>query len=105
MRLFSERRKQPADRSIFLRSGSAFPPERRCPQKSLTAGSKPPAWRFSMASVQRKRSEERRVGKECRSRWWPYHSKKKKRSKGEAAGCAAWHADTHDSARQVRHET
>src|SRR5579884_2672104 len=22
------------------------------------------------------RSEERRVGKECRSRWWPYHSKK-----------------------------
>src|SRR5438876_12255501 len=25
------------------------------------------------------RSEERRVGKECRSRWWPYHNKKKKR--------------------------
>src|SRR5947209_14346955 len=24
------------------------------------------------------RSEERRVGKECRSRWWPYHYKKKK---------------------------
>src|SRR5436305_4833277 len=23
------------------------------------------------------RSEERRVGKECRSRWWPYHRKKK----------------------------
>src|SRR5688572_33450225 len=23
------------------------------------------------------RSEERRVGKECRSRWWPYHYKKK----------------------------
>src|SRR5690348_17417900 len=22
------------------------------------------------------RSEERRVGKECRSRWWPYHVKK-----------------------------
>src|SRR5438067_12262340 len=22
------------------------------------------------------RSEERRVGKECRSRWWPYHEKK-----------------------------
>ena len=21
----------------------------------------------------RERSEERRVGKECRSRWWPYH--------------------------------
>src|SRR5438874_11106902 len=24
------------------------------------------------------RSEERRVGKECRSRWWPYNKKKKK---------------------------
>src|SRR5690348_18464402 len=24
------------------------------------------------------RSEERRVGKECRCRWWRYHSKKKK---------------------------
>src|SRR5688572_32098591 len=27
------------------------------------------------------RSEERRVGKECRSRWSPYHEKKKKRKK------------------------
>ena len=27
------------------------------------------------------RSEERRVGKECRSRWWPYHEKKKKKIK------------------------
>src|SRR6516165_12066611 len=25
-----------------------------------------------------KRSEERRVGKECRSRWWPCHQKKKR---------------------------
>src|SRR5690554_1550938 len=25
-----------------------------------------------------RRSEERRVGKECRSRWWPWHEKKKK---------------------------
>src|SRR5438132_12938866 len=25
------------------------------------------------------RSEERRVGKECRSRWWPYYEKKKKK--------------------------
>src|SRR5690554_2699996 len=24
------------------------------------------------------RSEERRVGKECRSRWWQYHEKKKR---------------------------
>src|SRR6267378_6695370 len=26
-------------------------------------------------------SEERRVGKECRYRWWPYHKKKKKKEK------------------------
>src|SRR5467141_4615722 len=29
------------------------------------------------------RSEERRVGKECRSRWSPYHSKKKKKKEME----------------------
>src|SRR5690348_18308025 len=29
----------------------------------------------------RERSEERRVGKECRSRWSPYHEKKKNKSK------------------------
>src|SRR3989337_3086580 len=35
----------------------------------------------------RVRSEERRVGKECRSRWSPYHYKKKtKKSGGRAAG-------------------
>src|SRR5256885_15640498 len=28
------------------------------------------------------RSEERRVGEECRSRWSPYHLKKKKKIKG-----------------------
>src|SRR3712207_7448448 len=30
-----------------------------------------------VAGSQKARSEERRVGKECRSRWSPYHSKKK----------------------------
>src|SRR5690242_21940903 len=29
------------------------------------------------------RSEERRVGKECRSRWSPYHEKKKEKTKAE----------------------
>src|SRR5450830_2159780 len=32
------------------------------------------------------RSEERRVGKECRSRWSPYHKKKKKNRKKEKRG-------------------
>src|SRR5687767_15349534 len=31
----------------------------------------------SEARVDCRRSEERRVGKECRSRWSPYHEKKK----------------------------
>src|SRR2546427_8349665 len=30
-------------------------------------------WRFGLAAVLATRSEERRVGKECRSRWSPYH--------------------------------
>src|SRR5690349_25029368 len=33
------------------------------------------------------RSEERRVGKECRSRWSPSHSKNKRRG---ADGCPFW---------------
>src|SRR5262245_66655446 len=33
-----------------------------------------------------RRSEERRVGKECRSRWSPYHEKKKERRKQEDEG-------------------
>src|SRR3712207_8742587 len=32
-----------------------------------------------IAVITSTRSEERRVGKECRSRWSPYHYKKKKR--------------------------
>src|SRR3712207_8949447 len=36
----------------------------------------PPAGQFRDV-VSAPRSEERRVGKECRSRWSPYHSKKK----------------------------
>src|SRR5687767_16008539 len=31
-----------------------------------------------------RRSEERRVGKECRSRWWPYHERKKKEATVQA---------------------
>jgi len=30
-------------------------------------------------NLAKRRSEERRVGKECRSRWSPYHSKKKEK--------------------------
>src|SRR5688572_31877116 len=34
---------------------------------------------YSRVMAELKRSEERRVGKECRSRWSPYHEKKKQR--------------------------
>src|SRR5437588_516551 len=34
---------------------------------------------FNCTMANKKRSEERRVGKECRSRWSPYHKKKKMR--------------------------
>src|SRR5437660_5034997 len=37
------------------------------------------------------RSEERRVGKECRSRWSPYHEKKKQKGTGQSRGFIRWH--------------
>ena len=30
-------------------------------------------WRYPLLTAEFDRSEERRVGKECRSRWSPYH--------------------------------
>src|SRR5256885_16551433 len=44
-------------------------------------GQYPIAQRYAIALERhdQQRSEERRVGKECRSRWSPYHLKKKKR--------------------------
>src|SRR5437868_14582959 len=42
------------------------------------------------ADVRIARSEERRVGKECRSRGWSEHSKKKKEGEGLIAGAAGW---------------
>src|SRR5215203_6473566 len=41
------------------------------PQRRSSSGSR------SAPSTATRRSEERRVGKECRSRWLPYHYKKK----------------------------
>src|SRR5438045_5664247 len=34
---------------------------------------------FESHFASRQRSEERRVGKECRSRWWPYHNNNESR--------------------------
>ena len=40
---------------------------------AVKEGGPDPANNFKLAQVVAKRSEERRVGKECRSRWSPYH--------------------------------
>src|SRR6516165_12379349 len=55
---------------IWLASSS---PVGLCPPRSDRAPA-PPVTKATSTG----RSEERRVGKECRSRWWRYHQKKKK---------------------------
>src|SRR5690554_2333388 len=45
-------------------------------QRVLRTGGQESAAR-SEKRADRRRSEERRVGKECRSRWWPDHEKKR----------------------------
>ena len=50
--------------------------ERRQELLQLLSGTQTPISGTSLAkhfTVSRQRSEERRVGKECRSRWSPYH--------------------------------
>src|SRR5258708_40209491 len=57
-----------------VRATAVLPSEWRCSWSSSWA-------RDSGHSPLRRRSEERRVGKECRSRWSPYHSKKKRNAR------------------------
>src|SRR5215216_7781140 len=49
----------------------------REPRERLRAAGGRDGRRGGRRARRRRRSEERRVGKECRSRWSPYHSKKK----------------------------
>src|SRR5215510_15726649 len=52
-----------------------------CRKRSKTWGRNSAAIPWpSSATVNARRSEERRVGKECRSRWSPYHYQKKKQN-------------------------
>src|SRR5688572_33308908 len=55
-------------------SGDFFSIILRAPRTVCT---KPSSLRRRMMNGSKRRSEERRVGKECRSRWSPYHEKKK----------------------------
>src|SRR5439155_12890147 len=54
------------------------------PQRSQIGGSRRPRRRRPTIPV---RSEERRVGKECRSRWSPYQEKKKERKTEKRYRC------------------
>src|SRR5436189_6250021 len=57
-------------------NGRMIPALRPCKQGGRLVA----ATTYTGASDGDPRSEERRVGKECRSRWSPYHVKKKKRT-------------------------
>src|SRR3712207_9170056 len=62
---------------VGRRGSQCFPPSQTSPHRddsSFTLGGKIASGVGNPSLV---RSEERRVGKECRSRWSPYHSKKK----------------------------
>src|SRR5256885_8670604 len=60
---------QPFFAAAYLGASRSFTTlSRSCTMSSLVL---PSAWAWKLALI--RRSEERRVGKECRSRWSPYH--------------------------------
>src|SRR5438034_10252407 len=73
-----------------VKSSGAVSPATRATASTVPVRTPPIVCGSTIESVVRqrgtpRRSEERRVGKECRSRWWPYHEKKKK--KGRKGHC------------------
>src|SRR5262245_63106214 len=67
-----------ADAEAEIRARFVNDPKGVTPQR-LAMGEFPEGSEIIPNPYNRIRSEERRVGKECRSRWSPYHSKKKKK--------------------------
>ena len=57
-------------RGQFVAEGSELDEQYR---RALKGGDAPSKTELKAQSAQTTRSEERRVGKECRSRWSPYH--------------------------------
>src|SRR3712207_6993638 len=58
------------------KDGQVVPMSWHCEDASITYSNLPAvtkAWHDIVADLRRRRSEERRVGKECRSRWAPDH--------------------------------
>src|SRR5256885_5409840 len=61
-------------RPVVGRARLALPPDRRKASEGGAPGDRQPSWNARYRQpLHRDRSEERRVGKECRSRWSPYH--------------------------------
>ena|SRR2546426_10028608 len=61
---------------VFLRNGGKSkqaPPTGMSDWQRQGQAGAPGAWNQAGQPVDNARSEERRVGKECRSRWSPYH--------------------------------
>ena len=58
-----------AEEGLTLVSGNARGADRTAQEACLAAGGRV----ISIVADELSRSEERRVGKECRSRWSPYH--------------------------------
>src|SRR5580658_8273368 len=83
-KLQSSRAGVPTSRGLFAQGlpslrGSEGEPHQALPSRRVhVAGSGCRQRQRTAAAVQ---SEERRVGKECRSRWGPYHYKKKEKTK------------------------
>src|SRR5690625_8021894 len=68
-------------RKLVVRSARVAPGRASMRPRTLIRGN----------SIAGSRSEERRVGKECRSRWWAYQEKKKRTSKTKE-----WHKTARD---------
>ena len=65
---------RPEDALALLRaSGGSFELDRVCPYRFRMPAAPLVAAEAEGKTVSIERSEERRVGKECRSRWSPYH--------------------------------
>src|SRR2546429_5729340 len=76
--LKSHIRRWPALRRLFDRSELRFITVQILPQRSpdafgVSRTDDRAAQKLPLRAVRKNRSEERRVGKECRSRWSPYH--------------------------------
>src|SRR5215207_11355913 len=90
----------PEHGTMFTRALVRFPPTATKESQYLNAKGALTYTDIAGDPVLYGRSEERRVGKECRSRGAPYHSKKKSRTRKALARAKSWRSlDTSDEPR------